>query len=201
MINLMRRSCLLILLTFSAESAFSHGMSALFAGVDTIHCNNVSAVLGLTDSIVPLVVGDELTSTFPATAAVASMAGGGYTFAIGQEGFFTDPGIVNFDNLRFATNVIGWLDQQNRKRVMIVTNHDEWNGYGTTILRIRLAELGYTVTLSLGVITAAKLQNVDVLFVGNLWGTIGEDEIAAIDQFHNSGGGLFLMGVGWSWLP
>lgn len=48
-------------------------------------------------------------------------------------------------------------------------------------------------------LTAEKLEGMDVLIVGNAWGNIAPEEIAAVRGFVENGGGLLAAGLGWSW--
>jgi hypothetical protein len=40
-----------------------------------------------------------------------------------------------------------------------------------------------------------------VVLIGNAWGDFSQQEIDALKSFVSSGGGLLLMGLGWSWEP
>jgi hypothetical protein len=189
------------LLHIAQGSLFADGLETIVTGVDTVWAGGgVGPVMGLNEGVTAIVAGDEYTASIPSIAAVASTSGNGRAVGFGQEGFFTDQHIGLFDNLRIATNAVSWLDLFHRKRVLIVTNHGEWCGYSTTILQNRLTELGYSVALSNGPITGLDLQGAGVLFAGNIWGSITSQEMTAIKDFFDGGGGLFLMGVGWSWV-
>ena len=183
------------------DKIFADGIETIVANVDTVWVpGGVGPVMGLNENVVPIMAGDEFTATAPSIAAVASPGGSGCAVGFGQEGFFTDEHIGFFDNLQIAINAVAWLDKCQRKRVLIVTGHGEWCGYSTTVLQNRLTQLGYSVALSNGAITATNLQGVGVLFAGNIWWPVTAQEMAAIQSFYTGGGGLFLMGVGWSWV-
>jgi hypothetical protein len=60
---------------------------------------------------------------------------------------------------------------------------------------------GHTVrTHASGALDAAVLQGVDVLVLATSWAAFPEPELAAIRAFVMKGGGLFLTGLGWSWV-
>ena len=183
------------------DQVLADGIESIVTNVDTVWVpGGVGPVMGLNENVVAIMAGDEFTASVPSIAAVASTGGSGRAVGFGQEGFFTDEHIGFFDNLQIATNAVAWLDKNQRKRVLIVTGHGEWCGYSTTVLQNRLTQLGYSVSLSNGAITAANLQGVGVLFAGNIWWPVTAQEMSAIGSFYDGGGGLFLMGVGWSWV-
>ena len=145
---------LLILVPFSQGFAHHGGLESIVANVDTLFAGGEAGlVMGLNQNVFGIVAGDPLTATFPSIVGVASTSGAGRAIGFGQEAFFADHRLGMFDNLQFTTNAIAWLDQFYRKRILIVTGHDEWCGTNTTILQSRLAELGYSVTLSNGALT------------------------------------------------
>ena len=45
------------------------------------------------------------------------------------------------------------------------------------------------------------LSDAGVVFIGNAWGAFMQAELDALNEFLQQGGGLFLMGLGWSWEP
>jgi hypothetical protein len=181
--------------------AYAGGVDKIVAGVHAVWCgSDATPMFALNTSAVPIVAGNELTASCPSVVGIASTVGDGRAVAFGHEGFFQDGHIEQFDNLLLATNAIQWLDVLGRKKVMVTANHGEWAGYdGIGSLRRQMEQLGDTVTRCDGPITAEKLQGIGVVFIGNIGGTITEGEIASLDEFLQSGGGLFLLGVGWSW--
>lgn len=50
-----------------------------------------------------------------------------------------------------------------------------------------------------GTLSSASLTGVDVLVVGNAWGNIAPAEVEAVTDYVTQGGGLFTVGLTWSW--
>lgn len=191
----------IILSSWNPAGACAGGMEHIVAGVHAVWCgSDPTPVVALSTSTIPIVAGNEITASSPSVVGMASTVGAGRAVAFGHEGFFQDGHIELFDNLLLATNAIQWLDARGLKTVMIVSNHGEWAGYdGIGILRRQIEQLGYAVSKCDGPITEERLQGVGVVFVGNVCGTTTDGEIASLSGFLQGGGGLFLMGVGWSW--
>jgi hypothetical protein len=159
-------------------------------------------LLALNNNAIPVVAGDEDTSPSVSTVAIASSLGNGRVVALGHDGFLTNEAIALYDNKKFGDNVIAWLDQQSLKTILITTGHSEWQG-GTNSdsFKLELESKGYTVTRYSGSISPSALSGISVVIVGNAWGTITQQEILALQNFVSGGGGLFMMGLGWSWEP
>jgi hypothetical protein len=88
-------------------------------------------------------------------------------------------------------------------RVLFDEAHSEWTSIASDYrafaddLRLR----GHTVESHTGgPLTADLLANFDVLVVGTAWGDFTDAELDSIQQFVISGGGLFITGLGWSWV-
>lgn len=192
---------LVILSFWISEGANAGGMDQIVAGVHTVWCgSDPTPMFALNTSAIPIVAGNELTASCPSVVGIASTVGEGRAVSFGHEGFFQDGHIEQFDNLLLATNAVQWLDVLGRKKVMVIANHGEWAGYdGIGTLRWQLEQLGDTVTKCDGPITAERLQGIGVVFIGNIGGTITEGEIGSLNEFLQGGGGVFLLGVGWSW--
>ncbi len=104
------------------------------------------------------------------------------------------------DNEQLILNIISWLDANDGKRVVFSTGHDEW--VTASILDPLKAELesrGYSFEAATYPISSSFLADRDVLIFGNASGTISSSEIDAVESFVANGGGLFLIGLGWSW--
>ena len=89
------------------------------------------------------------------------------------------------------------------KRVLFDEAHSEWVSIegNYTEFADNLRSNGYTVErITTGPITYNTLKNYDVYVIGTAWGSFSQSEIDAIIQFVHEGGGLFLTGVGWSWV-
>jgi hypothetical protein len=63
-----------------------------------------------------------------------------------------------------------------------------------------LQDWGYRVRDAPGRIDDRTLGDVGVLIIGNAWFSFQPDEIKAIERFVANGGGVFLAGLGWSWV-
>lgn len=178
----------------------AQGLDDILNGINTVWTSGAPGPLfPITSTPYPLISTDEATSSYPSLVAVATEEGAGRTMAFGHEGFFTDADIVQFDNLDLALNAIAWLDQSGLQSILITSGHSEWLSNATDVLQDELVTLGYNVTNYPGVLDAAALEDVGVLFIGNAWGSFTEGELQAIEAFHDAGGGLFLLGLGWSW--
>ncbi|MCG2770107.1 MAG: NHL repeat-containing protein, partial [Anaerolineae bacterium] len=65
----------------------------------------------------------------------------------------------------------------------------------------RLRARGYVVErLTTAPVTAQRLSEYDVYVIGTPWGNFTQSELDDIEEFVQSGGGLFLTGLGWSWV-
>lgn len=140
--------------------------------------------------------------------AMATTHGNGRVVAISQEGFFLERNINRYDNLLLGLNSIEWLDRSGNKRVLyddrsyppVGTGPEEWgvySGLGRNLVARDYLVDRFPVEEP---ITAAVLANYDVYMVCTSWDTFSPSEIIAIVRFVSNGGGLFLTGVGWSWV-
>jgi len=156
-------------------------------------------ILILDNRAVPIVSGDRNTTPIPSIVTVAGEFGRGRVVA-SLGGFFNDKIFSLFDNKAFARNIIEWLSRLKKGNVLISRGHSEWDfGPGFEEFRKMLKDLGYNVTLYYGSLTPEILSNYDVLLIGTAWGKFTEEEISAIVNFVDNGGGLLLTGLGWSW--
>jgi hypothetical protein len=132
----------------------------------------------------------------------ASGLGSGRVVALGDENFWINEALGLLDNKKFGNNVVDWLDGLSTKKILITTGHREWvGGSNFDDLKSELETLGYTVTRLPGVLTSASLSGIGVVMIGNAWGMISQSEVETLQTFVTSGGGLLLMGLGWSWEP
>ena len=82
----------------------------------------------------------------------------------------------------------------------MTSGHSEWINFNNTTQLQNLLALDGFQTLNLGgSITSTSLFGIDVLIIGNAWGTVSASEIAAIHSFVMNGGALFMVGLGWSY--
>jgi len=177
--------------------------SPLTTGVSSICAVGVPGPLWVLDSTpLPVVAGDEDTTPVPSVVAIASRIGNGHVVALGHEGFLTNEALDLFDNKRFGNNIVDWLDKSGKRKILVTTGHREWYGGGNfDDFKKDLENRGYTVTRFSGTLTASGLSDISAILVGNAWGNFSNSEIDALRDFADSGGGLLLMGLGWSWEP
>jgi hypothetical protein len=187
--------------TDAVESDASDAFSPLTKNVS--HIVSPGAV-GSVEDLVPgagtwrlIVTGDEDTSE-PSTFCLARRFGEGRVVAIGHDGIlFSDV----FDNAQFLRNVVEWLNQGAQARLAFSGGHREFARADNSVTLTTAATAGgFAVKQLAGAITSEGLAAVDVLVVGNAWGAFKASEVKAVEDFVSAGGGLLLVGVGWSWL-
>ena len=177
--------------------------SPILNGVRSIVALGVPGPLwALNPTPVPIVAGDNDTTPIPSVVAMASGLGRGRVVAVGHEAFFTNDALYLLDNKQFGLNIVNWLNEPlHRYSVLVTTGHEEWfGGSNFDNFKAELESHGYTVTRYSGIITPSVLSNISVVIIGNMWGEVLDSEIEALREFVDGGGGLFLIGLGWSWL-
>jgi len=126
--------------------------------------------------------------------AISREFGSGKVFAVGHEGVLIEVESTK-DFLQF---VFLWLNGVSVDRsVKISKSHCEWAPDGR--LEDQLRGWGYTVNDITNTIDDSDLEGANILVIGNAWGPFDPSEIEAVKRFVESGGGLFLGGLGWSW--
>lgn len=177
-------------------------LSPLINGVSSICALGVPGPLwALNDTPVPVVAGDEDTTPVPSVVVMTSGIGNGRVGAIGHEGFFVNEALGLFDNKRFGNNIVDWLDKLGRRKILVTTGHREWyGGSNFDAFKSELENRGYGVIRFSGRLDASVLSDIGVVLMGNAWGTIFQSEIDVLKNFVVNGGGLFLIGLGWSWV-
>lgn len=179
------------------------GLSPLTVGVSSICAIGVPGPLwALSENVVPIVSGDEDTTPVPSIVAMATEFENGRVVALGHDGFLINEALGLFDNKRFGNNIVDWLDKSGTKKILVMVGHREWYG-GTNFdsFKQELESRGYTVTRFSGQISVSSLSGAGVVLIGNAWGDFSQQEIDALKSFVSTGGGLLLMGLGWSWEP
>lgn len=174
----------------------------LVANVRTVGAISSPGTLRFTSSSsVPIVVGNELTSSSTAPFAVAGIVESGRFFAVAHEGLLRNENVQELDNTTLLTNAVQWLDKQQRRTAIFTTGHGEFvtDAPGSSVLRGALQQRGFTVTGQSQELTSSLLSNVGVVIIGNAWGTFTNAELTALRTYIASGGGLLLAGLGWSW--
>lgn len=186
------------LLFLSSKTLAQNGPEQVVAGVDTIWTGGSSSpIFALNDSVIPLVAGNELTASIPSIVSLANVVKNGRVIAMGHDGFFNED---KFDNYTFFLNAIDWLDSSDRKSVVVTTGHGEWARVNDH-LRDQLSARGYSVENVSGRIDEGVLDTAGVVIIGNAWGGFTQSELDVLQTYLEEGGGLFLMGLGWSWEP
>jgi hypothetical protein len=132
---------------------------------------------------------------------VARAYGRGRIFAVAHDGLLDAARIKNGD--AFLRRSMGWLRAPDGKKdVVIASGHCEFMAIGTEdwLLPKLLAAWGYSVRDAPGRIDDRTLAEAGVLIIGNAWTPFLPSETDAIDRFVRDGGGVFLAGLGWSWV-
>ncbi len=141
--------------------------------------------------------GDEDTTT-PSSFALARTYGLGRLLAFGHDGIVQ--GLDELDNRAFMVNTIKWLNNGGSKQVAYTEGHGEWQqGAQLADLQSEMAGLGYSFSAITGRISTASLTGKKVLIIGNAWQTFEWNEYTDIQAFVNGGGGVLMLGLGWSW--
>jgi hypothetical protein len=125
----------------------------------------------------------------------------GRVFAVAHDGLLDAARIKNGD--AFLRRSVGWLrGADGSPEVVIASGHCEFMVIGTDDWQLPglLKEWGYRVRDAPGRIDDKTLAAAGVLIIGNAWTAFEPAEIAAIERFVRAGGGVFLAGLGWSWL-
>jgi hypothetical protein len=149
------------------------------------------------------IAGDDDSSPAGAAVGMAGEHGQGRFAALGHDGFFSNEALLLFDNLPLARNLFAWLSAPSgRQTVRVAIGHQEWFGEVEEMASLftSLEGQGYLASTLDGTIDAAALATTGVLLVGNAWGDMTPDEVSAIGGFVQGGGGVLLLGLGWSWL-
>ena len=147
----------------------------------------------------PIVGGDEDTS-FPSTVAMARQYGAGRVVAFGHPGIFS--AVDTLDNGPFLENVTRWLDAGGSRQVKYTTHHREVVPENDFVrLGGRMIDEGYRFASLSDVITTDNLATTSVLLVGSASLDFTADEVEIVRHFVERGGGLWLVGLGWSWEP
>lgn len=177
-------------------------LDSLTASVNSIWCNgSIGTLLPTSSGTVAIASADERSATIPSTSVLASTFGSGRVVAYSHDGFLTDSNISTFDGLTLAVNAVRWLDLRLKKSVAISIGHGEFtNCANTSVLRNRLQQLGFTVSTLTGSLSSQDLTNFGAVMIGNAWGSISQAELDSLSSYMGKGGGLLLLGLGWSYL-
>lgn len=190
----------MLLCTMFYSSSSAQNLSALFVGVDTIYTSGAAGNLTTLNAQATPIVSSSPCSSSSLHFAVSAEYQNGRVMAIGHEGLLTNNSISYFDNETFALNAMAWLKAGSNLQV---TLKNGWLNTGNTgTLQTALSNNGYGFNGLSSSINSAALANTDILILGNDWNgqqAYSAAELSAIQQFVASGGGLLIMGLGWSW--
>lgn len=183
------------------EAGPSFDPQPLVSSVESICALGVPGPLYALSAVpIPVVAGDEDTVPVPSIVVMASALGDGRVVALGHDGFLFNEALELFDNRQFGNNVVDWLDKLGKREILIATAHGGWDCSGSlSSFRTELDSRGYSVTTFAGTITSSALSDVGVVFIVHASEDALESEIDALADFVRDGGGLFLVGLGWSW--
>jgi len=134
--------------------------------------------------------------------AVASTYGKGRIIAVGHECYFSIQHINKLDNLQFGLNIINWLDHNKTNKILFDGRPLKYY-WGSNVYKGLMQELinrRYNVDVLNSEVTSNILSNYGIYVIAISWDSFSSSEISAIKDFVNTGGGLFLIGVGWSWV-
>ncbi len=158
-------------------------------------------VKGVDPSWVPIVSGDNDTKP-PSVFVLARGYELGRVLAIGHEGVFRNPSLDTFDNLKFLINAIRWSDLARSGRIGFTTGHREFlNGPSLAAFGLKARVEGFSMEAVPGTLTADAIRGYGALIVGNAWAPFSDAETEVLRQYAARGGGLILLGLGWSFAP
>lgn len=164
----------------------------------------LSSVEDLNDSSYAIIFGDEDTysnqfpvGTFPSVAR-ATFSDNGRVVAMGQECYATI-GLAELDNMKFILNAVKFLDVEKTKRVLIDKGHSDWLDLSYGLID-SLLNYGFIVDTTRAKLNSTTLDDYGVLILGNSWAEYLPIEYETIESYVKSGNGLFIMGLGWSWV-
>jgi hypothetical protein len=191
----------LVCLTLFPTHLFAADPADLVVGV-----NEITAFPGAPGPVFPvddewwsIAAGDDDT-TFPSLYVVAREFGAGTVVAMGHESIISDNSFSHLDNRVFLSNVTDWLDTTDQKQVAFTSGHSEFvRAFNLNEYIAEMSSKGFSVTQLSAPIDLSQLSQHSVLIIGNAWGDFTQGEIDDIEQWVAAGGGLMLLGLGWSW--
>jgi hypothetical protein len=175
-------------------SNIADGVSQIWSG------GTPGPVVAMATNWIPIATGDS-DSTIPSTFILARTYYLGRVFVIGHDGIVSDSSLGQFDNSQFVLNLVLWLNGINQRKALYSTGHGEWvNAGNLTILGALLSSNMFALNSTSAPLDLTNLSSSSVLIIGNAWGAFTTNEIEAVRQYVSNGGGLLLVGLGWSWL-
>ncbi len=132
------------------------------------------------------------------TFATSRAFGNGRVIAFGHDGILHVG--ANASKLNEAFD---WLTQNVKGGVAFSSGHCEWmpNRKPTefSALGQALHDWGYIGREIAEPLTPAQLSDLRLLVIGNAWGSFTAEEVDAVRNYVARGGGLMIVGLGWSW--
>lgn len=197
----MLKQLFLILICTSLYSGLSaQNLSSLFVGVDTVYSAGAPGNLtALSGQATPIISSSACNSTI-LHFAMSSEYQNGRVLAMGHESFLSDNSIPYFDNETFVLNALSWL--KTGANLQVTLKNGWLNTGNTSSLQTALSNNGYGFNGLSSSINSAALANTDILILGNDWNgqqPYSPAELSAIESFVAGGGGLIIVGLGWSW--
>lgn len=198
-------SCVIACYIGSLHISFAQNTSDIYlpivANLQTVWMGgSPSPIRFSTTSNVAIAMGNPQTISKLEPVVVAGTVQSGRFLAVSHDAFLADANINVLSNGILLANTARWLDQRQRRTAIITTGHREWVGTGnSSALRSILEQQGFTVTLQSQALTTSLLNSAGLVIIGNAWGAFTGDEIEALRSYINTGGGLLLAGLGWSW--
>ena len=172
----------------------------LFTNVNTFWTGGAAGVIKINDdNVVPIMAATNCNGIETPIFAVAKEHGLGRVIGMAHEGPITNDRINTFDNLNFFKNAFRLLNTRN-KVVGITPGFANSTNISTLTAELELE--GFTFVELNTPLNDNQLSDVDIVFSGVDWrnqATVDQTEVDLLASFVNDGGGLFLMGVGWSW--
>jgi len=125
----------------------------------------------------------------------------GRVLAIGHEGILTYRDKDGGND--FVEVAMTWLRGAKESKIVLSAKPTDtvmiFPDFNLPALQTEFSNWGYQVETATDLSDPAKLDDAGVLVIGNSWGDFTPQEIDAITNFVNHGGGLLALGLGWSW--
>ncbi len=166
---------------------------AIVCSVAELHDSTVAVVFGDADAF-----SDEVPINGYPVLLRTTKAGRGRVAALGHESFACHS-LPEKDNSRMIVNTIRYLDRLQTKKILIDKGHNDWLDLNAGLVD-SLSNHGFQVVVHSGKLNTTALTGIGVVLIGNAWGDYALLEYEAVESFVHSGGGLFLLGLGWSWV-
>jgi len=170
--------------------------TALVDGINQVYDSDHEGPIRALDPSWEAIIGGDDDTSSPNVTMIARTYGKGRVIASS----IYLPNVDLFDNKKMILNITEWLNQDNSKRIAFSSGHREWKNLDNSDHYTSSIEgRGYTLTQINHLITD-NLKTIDILIIGTAWNDFTNQEISDVESFVKNGGGLWLVGLGWSWL-